>query len=68
MRMTLLAAAAVIGFGLAATSGSMAAPAYGTAIKDSAATIDLTQDVWWRHWGGWHHWGHHWCYWHPRRC
>lgn len=70
MRLTLLAAAAFIGLGLTATSGSMAAPVYGAAIKQSAAATDLTQDVWWRRgWGGWR-WGYGrgWCYRHPYRC
>jgi len=65
MRMTLLAAAAVIGIGIAAPSVVSAAPVYGTSAGTAAAHVDMKQDVWWRGWG-WR--GRRWCYFHPYRC
>jgi hypothetical protein len=58
--MTLLAAAAVIGFGIAATSTASATPVYGASAANAAAQIDIKQDVWWR--------GRRWCFYHPYRC
>jgi hypothetical protein len=69
MRMTLLAAAAVIGFGIAATSATSAAPVYGASASTAAAHVDMKQDVWWRGRGwGWGWRGRGWCYYHPYRC
>jgi hypothetical protein len=67
MRMTLLAAAAVIGLGFATPHIASAAPAYGTAIHDAAAKVDLTQDVWWHRWHRWG-WRRGFCWRHPYAC
>jgi hypothetical protein len=67
MRMTLLAAAAVLGFGLATTAATFAAPVYGSSASTAAAKVDLKQDVWWRgRWAGGPRRG--WCFYHPYRC
>jgi hypothetical protein len=72
MRMRLLAAAAVIGFGIAAASTASAAPVYGNAPSTASAAVDLKENVWWRRWGyrryGYYGYGRGWCYWHPYRC
>jgi len=53
MRIHVIATMAAIGFGCIGISGASAAPASGTVIKDTAATSNLTEKVWWhRGWGG----------------
>ena len=58
MRRILIAGVAAAGFGVAATSGSMAAPVNGVVLGDLATGSAPVTQVYWHHgYGhyGWHH-------------
>ena len=61
MRTLLIAGATAAGLGLAATSGSLAAPVNGAVLGELATGGAPVTQVYWHH-GYWHHHWHH--YWH----
>jgi hypothetical protein len=66
-RVTLLAAVAAIGLGMAIPSNTSAAPINAPAIANAADQANAVENVWWRRWGPLPSWWA-WCRWHPYRC
>lgn len=58
MRKILMAGVAAVGLGVAATSGSVAAPVNGVVLGELATGNAPVTQVYWHH----HYWHHH--YWH----
>jgi hypothetical protein len=69
MRMTMLAAIAALGLGIAGSTTVLAAPLSGPGVGTAAGAADMTQHVWWHYHYHYHWWrGGNWCWRHPYRC